>query len=101
MEIYKSKLKNIVAEAFDVPVEFYERGRLRKRKEMYAKKAYLALMKKYLCHTILEVAQYIGCEEHSGTLYHINDANFMLKYDDAFTLRYTISETELLKLMEQ
>lgn len=101
MEIYKSELKNIVAEVFDVPLEFYQRGRIRKRTEMYAKKAYLSLMKKHLCNTYIELAEYIGCEEHSGTLYHVHDANFMLRYDDAFILRYTLSENKLLKLMGQ
>jgi chromosomal replication initiation ATPase DnaA len=101
MESYKSELKNIVSEAFGVPIDFCQRGRARKRKEMYAKKAYLSLMKKYLCHTFSEVAEYVGCEEHTTTLYHIHDAAFMLKYDDAFIVKYNLSENKLLKLIGQ
>jgi hypothetical protein len=101
MEDYKQRLKGFVAEAFEVPEDFYHRGRERKRKEMYAKKAFVSILKKHLCHTIMDVAEYIGCNEHSGTLYHINDADFMLKYDDAFKFKYTAAEKELLKLLEQ
>jgi chromosomal replication initiation ATPase DnaA len=100
MEDYKHKLKLMVAEVFEVDQDFYLRGRERKRAEMYAKKAFVSLLKKYMLHTFMDVARYIGCSEHSGTLYHINDADFMLKYDDNFSFKYRTVEKELLKMME-
>lgn len=101
MEDYKLRLKGFVAEAFEVPNDFYERGKYRRRKEVYAKKALVSILKKHLCHTIMDVATCIGCTEHSSTLYHINDADFMLNYDDSFKFRYTVAEKELLKLLAQ